>query len=145
MVRQVNCVNSLKKLIGWTFRLWTLINSQYKKGKSTTVLADRFIYSLLDCLRVNRTTKTVLIVVFVFFLVYTKTVTFDLTTGSKLQKRKRHVNEEIKQRANIAKRVGYHQTKIHSQCSVYVFLCEFVFKIHKNETLKASDNILCFT
>ena len=76
---------------------------------------------------------------------YTKTVTFDLTTGSKLQKRKRHVNEEIKQRANIAKRTGYHQTKIDSQCSVYVFLCEFVIKIHENETLKASDNILCFT
>ena len=71
---------------------------------------------------------------------YTTTVTFDLTTGSELEKTKRHVNEEIKQRANIAKRIGYHQTKIDSQCCVYVFLCEFVLKIHKNKTLKASDN-----
>ena len=55
------------------------------------------------------------------------------------------MNEEIKERANIAKRIGYHQTKIDSQCSVYVFLCEFVFKIHEIETLKATDNILCFT
>ena len=51
---------------------------------------------------------------FCFLLVYTKTVTFDLTTDSKLEKRKRHVNEEIKQRANIAKRIGYRQTKIDS-------------------------------
>ena len=74
---------------------------------------------------------------------YTTTVTFDLTTDSKLEKTKRHENEEIKQRANIAKRTGYHQTKIDSQCSIYVFLCVFVLKIHKNKTLKASDNILC--
>ena len=45
---------------------------------------------------------------------YTKIVTFDLTTDSELEKRKRHVNEEIKQQANIAKPIGYRQTKIDS-------------------------------
>ena len=38
-------------------------------------------------------------------------ITFDLTTDSKLKKRKQHVKEEIKQRANNAKRIGYRQTK----------------------------------
>ena len=69
-----------------------------------TVLADRFIYSLLSGpFARKQNDQNCTDSCFCFLLVYTKTITFDLTTDSKLKKRKRRVKEEIKQRANNAK------------------------------------------
>ena len=59
-----------------------------------------------------------------------KTVAFHLTFNSTLEKRKRRVDEEIKQRKLTTQNalVVAKPKLIHS---VFMFLCEFVFNIHK--------------